>query len=68
MTATTSSASPRSSTPHGTFGRYTEARPRLSLVDPGGMMGDDFCIDENAGVAYVATGHILTADSGITIV
>jgi hypothetical protein len=21
----------------------------------GGMMGDDFCIDENAGVAYVAT-------------
>jgi hypothetical protein len=28
----------------------------------GGMMGDDFCIDENAGVAYVATHRQNTID------
>jgi hypothetical protein len=50
---------------------YTSTNKRLFMrvrIDPnthdaagepefvaGGMMGDDFCIDENAGVAYVAT-------------
>ncbi|HEY3973635.1 MAG TPA: hypothetical protein VGM18_11560, partial [Candidatus Sulfotelmatobacter sp.] len=28
----------------------------------GGMMGDDFCIDENAGVAYIATHRQNTID------
>src|SRR3984957_4806426 len=28
----------------------------------GGMMGDDFCIDENAGVAYIATHRQNTVD------
>ena len=28
----------------------------------GGMMGDDFCLDENAGVAYIATHRQNTID------
>jgi hypothetical protein len=28
----------------------------------GGMMGDDFCIDDNAGVAYIATHRQNTID------
>jgi hypothetical protein len=57
---------------------YTSTHQRLFMrvhIDPGthdpadepefvagGMMGDDFCIDENAGVAYVATHRQNTID------